>query len=1347
MLIVLPLAATAQKASSAPTSKATRVVPPIAAPRAGVMPATKSVPSATPAAAVPAKTLVQAPPIAAATPVDIAADSPNRIRWQAPQSVRVGKGVRRMPVFEGSAADRTTGLPLYQLRLEQQAIGSFTLRDTRYEPLPAAEAKLIDAAKLPTTPEAVITIGTELRRPTSFVTFTPLRRNPQTGGVERLVGFDYSTTTTSIAARPSSPRATATNSVLAQGRWIKIGLTETGVYRIDRGQLQSLGLDPSSFDARNLQLWGNGGRMLPQLNQAPRADDLVENAVIVDETNGSFNALVFYAQGPHGWDLQTSNGRYKHETNLYSDSAFYFLTVGNQPGRRIATVSAPGSPNGPTVTTSDEHLFYESNLVNLLKEGREWYGELFDSFNPTREFTFGVEGIDLTTPVQITTAVLGSSPGITNPTTFRASVNGQASGTISCPGYYVWDYHEFGTETVQTLPAPTGSIGSDGQIRVRLAFNGAASGSGTGYLNYLEVNCRRNLRRYGGQTNFRSAQTIGAGNIREFRVENCDANSQVWDVTNPLRPRRQTLTLTGSTGSFVAATDSLREFVVVNPDQGRTDVRSFGTVAPQNLHALNAPGTPAAEQIDLVIVTAPQYLNQAKRLADHRQQHDGLQVAVATTTQVWNEFGSGRQDITAIRDLMRLVYSRTTDPATYPVSLLLFGDASYDYKSNQWYSQRPGAPRPLTPDNTNLVPTYEARESLDPIGAFSSEDFYALLDDNEGFWAESNSSELMDIGVGRLPAHDDVTASSMVDKLIRYDAASSFGKWRNQMTFVSDDDENNAYTTDCEELISMVEPRYPAFNMRKLYLDLFPQVSVPSGQRSPTTYANIEQAVDKGSLLVTYVGHGGETGWAAEQILDIAQVNRWRNTDKLAFFMTATCEFGRYDDPARSSGAEYALSNAQGGAIGLFTTTRPVYANDNQILNRNFYNNAFTPRPDGSQSRIGDILRRTKSTGSAVVLSRNVTLLGDPSMRLAVPTLRATLTHLNDQPLAVSDTIRALARVKFSGEIQDGTGQLVSNFNGQIQVTVYEKEADVLLRGDWGAVPAGLNPIKVRESVIYDGLATVTNGKWQASFVVPRDISYSFGKGKVSLYAWSADRDAAGAGTTIVIGGSSGTVAQDNLPPAIKLFMDDLSFQNGGATSTDATLIAPLSDDNGINTAGTGIGHEITVTLDGNRQNQLVMNPYYTADVDSYTSGTVKYLFKGLTPGPHSLTLKAWDTFNNSSERTLDFVVENSASLALDHVLNYPNPFANHTTFHFDHNRQGDDLDVQVQVFTVAGRLVRTVQGSIPTSTAHVGDLTWDGRDEFGDVLARGVYVYKVNVRSTRDGAHTSKYEKLVILN
>ncbi len=1317
---VSPVAQPSVKQSVVAPTKSTT---PVALPRAAAPVGTKSLPVAATEAAAPR--------------------SPYEIRWTAPHRTRLENGkTLLLPAASDAPADPATGLPVYGVRLAGQRLASARLREARYEPLPAAEVALLNGVQLASEPVTRISIGTETRQPVSFVFLTPLRRNAATGAIERLVGFDLTTTAAPApAARANTTRTYTSASVLNQGRWVKLGVTQSGIHRLDRGLLQSLGLDPGP-DGRNVQIWGNGGRMLPQLNSIPRPDDLVENPILVEENNGAFAALSFYAEGPHGWNYQPSTGRYTHDQNLYSDTAFYFLTVGAQPGRRVATEGAPGVPSGAPITRFDEHYFYEREQTSLLKQGRDWVGEAFDSFTPSRDFDFTLEGLDPAAPARVTARMLAASSNVTS---FAATVNGQALGTLSCPDVSGIQYTPIAAAAAATWSVPTGSVGADDRIRIKITY-APGNNSSTGYLDYLEINFQRELRRYGAQTIFRSAATVAPGTVRQYEVGNCDANSQIWDVTNPRAPRRQALTLNGSTATFTAAADSLREFVVFNPADARTEPRNFGVVAAQNLHAFNVNAA-VNDQLDLVIVTHPQFLGQATRLADHRRRHDNLQVAVVTTTQVWNEFGSGRQDITAIRDLMRMVYDRTTDPIGHPLNLLIFGDASYDYKSNRWYNQRPGAPNPPTPDNTNFVPVYEARESLHPIYAFSSEDYYALMDDVEGLWSESGGIlEMMDIGVGRLPARDDASATTLVDKLIRYDAATSFGRWRNRLLYVTDDADGGVYSSNAEELISrFVTPQAPAANTGKLYLDLFPQISVPSGQRSPTNARAIEEGIDQGALIVNYIGHGGETGWASERILDVPTINNWRNADRLTFMLTATCEFGRYDDPARSSGAEYAIYNGQGGAVGLFTTTRPVYNEDNLNLNKEFHNTVFGPATDGKPKRIGEVLRRTKANQfGSVLLSRNFTLLGDPSMRLAIPQLRATVTQINDQPVGTADTLRALTTVKLNGVIDTGTGTVVTTFNGRIQVTVYDKETVVRTLGDESTPTKAIN---IRESIIYDGLATVTNGLWTASFVVPRDIAYSYGTGKISLYAWSSDQDAAGANTTVTIGGSSTSTAQDRTPPEIKLFMDDRSFVMGGTTGTDATLLSDLSDESGINTAGTGIGHEITVILDGNRQNVLVMNPYYTADVDRFQSGKVLYLFKGLAAGPHSLTLKAWDTFNNSAERTLDFVVENNQGLALDHVLNYPNPFANHTTFHFDHNRQGDDLDVQVQLFTVAGRLIRTLQTRTTAATAHVQELSWDGRDEYGDVLARGVYIYKVNVRSARDGSHTSKYEKLVILN
>lgn len=1298
------------------------------------------------AVSVPATRVAAAAAAQTAVAPEATDPNPYKLTWLGRETQIDSLGRRyALPAFTGMVTRRGVRLPLVEVRVEGR-VTAFTLLQPRYEPLPAADGALLDVARVGTAPTFRWQTGTERGQSLTLVQFAPIRRSATTGGLERLVSYDYTATVEQGTAHRggggSSPHAAA--SVLAQGRWVKIGVPASGIYRLDRTAVRDLGLDPATFDARNLQLWGNGGLMLPQPLATARPDDLVENAVLVDETNGSLNALTFYAQGPHGWSYNASAQRFVHNENLYSDSSYYFLTVGSRAGLRVVTETAPGPATAPPITTFNEHVYHELNRTNLLLSGREWMGEEFNSLALTQTFPFDLPGLVSDGTVCLTASTVANLPQVSGPA-FRFTINGSAVGTQNVTAITTNYYPPAGSSALKTFCASLATVGASSPLQVGVAFETQGAAASRGWLNYLEINVPRTLQLYGSQTTFRATSSVAAGRLSEFSIGNCPATAEVWDVTDPLHPRRQSLGAPDASGAraFVAATDSLREFVVFN-QVSNGGVRSFGVVPPQNLHALNLGATGGADQLDLVIVTHPDFLSQANRLAEHRRQHDGLQVAVATTTQVFNEFSSGRQDVTAIRDLMKMVYDRAQDVTNYPLHLLLLGDASYDYKSNKWYGQRAGSPTAPTPDNTNFVPVYESFEYLDQINTFSSEDYFGLLDDNEGRWLENSSGELelVDIGIGRLPAHDEATATTLVDKLLHYDATASFGKWRNRLAYASDDDEPSFTVASCEPLINTVAAQRPAFNYRKNYLDLYPQVTVPSGQRSPACSAALDETIEQGTVLLTYAGHGGETGWTAERILDVTQVNNWRNYDRLTFMLTATCEFGRYDDPRRSSAAEYALYNSQGGAMGLMTTTRPVYQHNNDALSRGFYEGMLTPI-NGQPSRLGDIYRRAKTSGSANG-SRNFALLGDPSARLAIPRGQAALTTINGHAPMASDTLQALSTVELAGTVLTPGGQLDAAFTGRIQVTVY---AQAVMTRSLGNEAASFT-VAIRENILYDGVATVKDGQWRTRFVVPRDINYAYGAGKISLYAWTADRDAAGAnGSTIVIGGSNPNAPTDTTPPAIRLFMDDMSFVGGGLTGTEATLLATLRDTSGINTAGTGIGHEITAYLDGQRDNVLVLNPYYTADVDSYTAGKVKYLFKGLTPGPHTVTLKAWDTFNNSAETSLDFVVGNDDDLTIDHVLNYPNPFGNHTTFHFDHNRAGDDLDVQIQVFTVTGRLVRTIQSRATGAPAHVGDLAWDGRDEFGDVLARGVYVYKVNVRSERDGAHKNKFEKLVILN
>ncbi|RIJ43159.1 type IX secretion system sortase PorU [Pontibacter oryzae] len=1118
----------------------------------------------------------------------------------------------------------------------------------------------------------------------------------------------------------------ASGSVLGSGDWYKLAVTSSGIYKIDRSVLQALGINTQSIDPKKIQLFGNGGGMLPQPNSTPRPDDLQENAItVVGEADGKFDDadyVLFYAKGPHTWNYDATQKQFRHELNIYSDTAFYFLRINHSPGARM-TNRAQATGAQQTITSYNERLFYEKELKNMVFSGRDWYGEEFSAFQASREFTFQASDAVAGSEVKLTAALMANSP---TDCSFSVALNGQTLGSQSIPNRGSYNYHPEGVNSTKTYTTNQQQVGS-GDYKATLTFGTNGSSTALGYLNYLELSYERQLKMYGEQTAFRSVESINQP-VSTFALAGTPAGISIWDVTNPL----QVVAQEHNSGTFSTSTDLLREFVAFQAGSISSKPVVLGKVANQNLHSLNSSGT-----LDFVIVTYPGFVQEANRLAAHRAQHSNMQVAVVTTTQIYNEFSSGAQDVTAIRDFMRMLYSRSNKPSGDVMYLLLFGDASYDYKNR-------------IRNNTNFVPIYESRQSLHPITSYSSEDYYGFLDENEGEWAENALGDhLMDIGIGRLPAKSAPEAAVMVNKIIAYDSPAHFGNWRNRITLVADDGDYNEHQNDAEFLADYLIENHPKYNPTKVYTDLYQQQAVANGQRVPDATAAIDKAVEQGSLILNYTGHGNEVSWASEQILTMPQIYSWKNKNKYTFMLTATCEFGRYDDPGRPSGAETALLHAEGGAIGLITTTRPVYSNSNRVLNRNFYQTAFAPI-NGRMPRLGDLVRLTKnnsitsnSSGSTGVNNRNFSLLADPSMQLAYPVLEAQLTSINNRQNVI-DTLSALGKVTLAGQIQDAGGSIASNFAGTLHLKVYEKPTILYTLGDENGQKV---PVKVRENIIYDGKATVNDGLFEISFVVPKDIAYNFGQGKISMYASNDTQDALGSNQEVIIGGTSKTAPSDNEPPSIKLFMDDESFVSGGLTGQTTTLLAKLFDDNGINTAGIGIGHEITAVLDNDQANLVALNDYYTSAPNSYQAGEIQYTLKNLTPGPHNISLKAWDTHNNSAEAYIEFFVSNDAQLALEHVLNYPNPFASNTTFQFDHNRAGENLAVQVQIFTISGQLVKTLHSRFNNSTARVNNLTWDGLNEHNDVLPKGVYVYRVLVQSEQDGAKASKVEKLIIIN
>ncbi len=1127
-----------------------------------------------------------------------------------------------------------------------------------------------------------------------------------------------------LSLTASSQRTYKTSSVLSSGNWYKLVIKSAGVYKIDIPFLNSLGVATGNLASNSIRLFGNGGQMLSEANAGPWTDDLQENAImVVDGGDGILNGsdyILFYAPGPDQWIKDSFNLRFTHKKNLYSDRSFYFLSVGGT-GKRVSSSAVITSPN-TTVTSFSERYFHELDTVNFLASGREWYGEEFANMpgkTTTRDFAVGLPNLTNNSPVTVISRCIARSVG--GASRFDVRLNNQLMGQSFINGVNGGIYDLFAQQSTATYTtAATQSNLLVSYIFVPGSFNAQ------GWLNWFELFCRRNLSLNGAeQLLFRDWPSVGPGNIASFVVSNATAATQVWDITDPLTPVQMPGTLSGSDFRFVNTASRLREYVAFNNTNFQVPV-AVGRVNTQDLH--NASAT------DYLIISYPAFLQQAQRLAQFHQQQNSLRTLVVTTDQVYNEFASGSPDPVAIRDFAKMYYDKFgTSAADKPKYLLLFGDASYD-------------PKDRLNNNTNLVPAWENTFSLDPLSTYASDDFYGFLDDNE----DINSGLIinyLDIGIGRVPAKNTDEAKNFVDKVIAYYAKPAFGPWRNNLTFIADDEDANLHIQDAEIFTTTAGTVLPVANQQKIYLDAFRQESGSGGSSYPQANIAINNQVYNGTLVWNYNGHGGARRLAEETVLDQEIVNNWNNADRLPLFITATCDFAPYDNPAINSIGENILVRPKTGAIALMTTTRVVFAFSNRIMNNNYLQLALQVDASGKYKTLGDAVRGAKNftyqTSGDITNNRKFTLLGDPALTLAFPQLKVRTTKVNGIPVAQADTISSTEKVTIEGEVTDLQGNVLTGFNGAVYPVVFDKPQTIsTLAND---ASSQVTAFVVQNNSLFKGKATVQNGLFSFSFKVPKDINFQYGNGKLSLYAENGVTDAAGAFTNFIVGGVGNNSSNDAEGPEIKPYLNDEKFVNGGIANENPVLIVKLADSSGINTTGMGIGHDIVATLDNDNNRFFILNDFYQSDPDSYQQGTARFQLPALEPGTHSLKIKAWDVLNNSNEAILEFTVANDEELKLSHVLNYPNPFTSHTSFWFEHNKPGQPLQVYLQIMTVTGRVIKTIRKTIITDGNRSDEIQWDGRDEFGDKPGRGVYIYKLRVTSP-DKKKKEVIEKLVIL-
>lgn len=1231
--------------------------------------------------------------------------------------------------FEGAfSTEREIVLPLYMNRFQVASGGKVNARliSTTFEDFEGD----LDGSLISEEIEVNAWIEWERKKPFCKVSFIPLRQGA--GGIEQLTQFELDINFIPSALTSLDTRNNTYTSVLSDGEIYKISVEEYGIHKLDYDFLNSLGIDMDNLSPQSIKIYGNGGGQLPAKNSDFRYDDLVENAIFVSgENDGSFNQgdyILFYGEGADKKVLNEDNGRFSMEINPYDNNNYYFIKVnsGNNGLRITNTASLDNTSYTSTSFNAFQRL--EEEKSNLLKEyiyttgsGNQWFGDKFELITE-RNYNFNFDNISPASEVAFEVQMVArknGSPNIpSNDSYFTTNINGQsfqstgidATATSNIEARYAY----YGIST--------GSItSSSDNISVSIEYDTPGAEA---WLDYININARRDLVYTGRQLTFRDLNTVGQLSTT-FQLSGANGNVEIWDITNPLTPSKQGTNIQGSQLSFGANTDMLREYIAFDKTTGFKTAIAIGAVNNQNLHGIT--------NVDALLIYHKDFETAAMTLKEHRENHSNLTVAMAEISEIYNEFSSGSFDPLAIRDMARMIYNRT-EQFKY---LILLGDGSFDFKNTYSFESNP-----------NFIPVYETTESLSPIEAFPTDDYFALLSDDEG----DDLRGALDIAVGRLPVASSLDANKTVQKIIDYDtSADMLGDWRTRLTYVADDEDNETHLNQAERISTIIDTTYHDFNINKIYFDAFQQESSAGGNTYPDASASINSSIFKGQLVVNYLGHGGPTSWAQERVLQITDINSWQNYTKLPLFITATCTFTGYDDPEQVSAGEKVFLKDNGGAIALYSTVRAVLSNSNERLTKATFNTLFE-KVDGEYPTMGEILRLAKNSNSADTLginARKFALIGDPTLHLAIPQHDVLTTEINGQPLSDSDTISALEQVTISGVIVDENGSLINDFNGTIFPTVYDKSQEIsTLANDEGS---SVKQFNLQKNIIFKGAASVTNGSFTFSFVVPKDIDYNYDFGRISYYAHDGTSvDAAGSYEKIVIGGTADNPIQDDNPPLVEVFMNDEDFVFGGITNTSPIIYVKLSDDFGINVAGTGIGHNLTAVLDDNTQDVIVLNDFYEAEVDNFKKGEARYPLSEIEPGRHTLRVKGWDIANNSGEGYTEFVVAEDANIALEHVLNYPNPFTTSTEFQFEHNLAGQMIRVQVQIFSVSGKLIKTITEDVLAEGNRMTGIQWDGTDDYGDKIGRGVYLYKITLGNFSDEninqSASSEFEKLVIL-
>ncbi len=1117
-----------------------------------------------------------------------------------------------------------------------------------------------------------------------------------------------------------SPKYTD-NSVLGDGKIYKIEVSKDGIYKIPYSYLKDMGLNLESINPKNIKLYGNGGGMLPQLITDDYMDDLVEVPIYIegeaDEKFDQSDYILFYGEGQDKWSFNNATKNWYYKKNIYSDHNYYYIKLSDTRGLRIEPVTNHNSP-AYISNNIDSYAVHEEDLVNLLGSynktegsGQDWYGEFIsngsekDFSSYFKDFIFDKsEGVDIN-------MVFAGRDDNSKKLTLSTS-NAIFDSTIS--GVSISDPESIyaNTKTIKENFIP-----AKDRVSIKIKYQGEK-----GWLDKIILNSRMPAKFQGKQMMI-SDKYAPNNTMAGIKIEGTNTNTMVWDITD--HNNVKSIDISKDNNTIVYDSGESSRFIAFDKTGDFLTPGKSTEIENQNIHGIL--------DAEMLVVYPKEFEKSALEFATYREEHSGIKTYAIELQKVFNEFSCGKWDPTAIRDFARMLKVKN-DKFNY---LLLFGDGSFDARGRMRKTD-------------NFIPVYETKKSLDPIFSFPSDDYFGLLSYGEG---TNRLSGKVDIAIGRFPVRNIEQAKIFVQKIKDYETdINQYGDWVNNITLSADDIDaswDSTHFFGAEKINTNISKKYPVFNINKIYLDSYIQENNAGGQRYPDATKAINLSFYSGHLMFVYVGHGGPKGLAQERVLQTNDILNWENKNKLPLLITATCSFTGFDDPKYNTAGEIAFLKKKGGVIGLFSTVRAVYSSSNDKLMKSTFD-AFFKDDESKHLPIGEIIKLSKNTtSSSVENKRKFLLFGDPSLSMKFPKYKVVTQSINNIPVDstdIIDTLSALDKVTIKGYIADNSGKIKNDFNGKINVTLYDKPSERMTNNN--DHQASKYKFTIQKNILFKGLAKVNNGEFEISFILPKDINYQYGRGKLSYYAIDDKLEqAAGYYTGFSIGGTSGNVVVDKEGPEIDLYMNDIGFAYGGITNSSPVLLGYLSDESGINISSSSIGHELSGEMDKDIDDKFILNDFYKSDVNSYKKGSFRYPLSKLKPGKHTIKVTAYDIFNNKSEKLIEFVVLDKSKTELSHVLNYPNPFTTQTNFRFEHDLADSDLDIIINIFTLSGKVVKTIKYSTFSPGFEISDISWDGTDDYGSKLANGIYLYKIKVFSQEYNiTKESKFEKLVIL-